>query len=60
MGAGAKPKVLAGRNYFTDPPKGVEMTDHAVETSPQVYAQLCGVLYLACHRCCGAAVSSAM
>ena len=22
------------------------MTDHAVETSPQVYARLCGVLYL--------------
>ena len=26
--------------------KGVEMADHAVETSPQVYARLCGVLYL--------------
>jgi Domain of unknown function (DUF4386) len=25
---------------------GVGMTDHAVETSPQVYARLCGVLYL--------------
>jgi hypothetical protein len=27
-------------------PKGVEMTDHAARTSPQVYARLCGVLYL--------------
>ena len=27
-------------------PKGVEMTDHAAQTSPQVYARLCGVLYL--------------
>jgi Domain of unknown function (DUF4386) len=26
--------------------EGVEMTEHGVETSPQVYARLCGVLYL--------------
>jgi hypothetical protein len=25
---------------------GVEMKDHTVETSPQVYAQIGGVLYL--------------
>ena len=25
---------------------GVEMTDHTVETSPQVYARIGGVLYL--------------
>ena len=27
-------------------PKGVEMTDQSAQTSPQVYARLCGVLYL--------------
>src|SRR5258708_16432108 len=26
--------------------KGAEMTDRAIETSPQVYARLCGALYL--------------
>jgi len=26
--------------------KGVEMTDRTIETSPQVYARLCGALYL--------------